>query len=348
LQETCDPLIGARDAHDVAVTGTGVIDGQGDPWWRAVREGRRPQRPLLLKFDRCRRVRIEGVTLTNSPAWTVHPWECADVLVRGITIQNPPDAPNTDGINPESCTDVRISDCLVNVGDDCITLKSGASADGTGTFKTCERISITNCQLAQGHGGIVIGSEMSGGVRDVTIANCILRGTDRGLRIKTRRGRGGIVENLTATNLILREVGCPLVIHAYYRYTNLPAEQRDWAASCEAQAVTRGTPVIRGIRLHGVTATNVGGPCLAYLHGLPESPIGEVTLSDCDLQHATAADPAMREPAMMLIKEPGDYVTGGVFATHVAGLRLRNVHLAPRAGRSVTLEQVTGYEGPTP
>jgi polygalacturonase len=341
-----DPLIGARDAHDVAVVGEGVIDGCGQPWWQAVREGRSKSRPRLLGFERCRRVRIEGVTLTNSPSWTVHPFECADVLVRGITIQNPSDSPNTDGINPDSCSDVRISDCLINAGDDCITLKSGASEDGTGSFKPCERISITNCQLAQGHGGIVIGSEMSGGVRDVTVANCVLRGTDRGIRIKTRRGRGGVVENLTVTNLVMRDVGCPLVINMYYRYTNLRPELRDWAASLEPQAVTNATPIIRRIRITGLTAIGVGGPCLAFCYGLPESPIRALALSDCELEHATEPDPAMRGPAMMLIKENSDYATGGLFATHVDGLRLVNSTLSPRSGPVVELDRVAGYEGP--
>ncbi len=346
LQENHSPLIGARDGHDIAILGEGTIDGHGQPWWKALRENRSFRRPRLLGFDRCRRLRVEGVTLVNSPAWTVHPWQCTDVLVRGVTIRNPADSPNTDGINPESCSDVRISDCLIQSGDDCITLKSGASEDGTGDFKPCERISITNCQLAQGHGGIVIGSEMSGGVRDVTISNCVLRGTDRGLRIKTRRGRGGVVENLTVSNLVMRDVGCPLVVHSYYRYTILRHELLEWAARLDAQPVTPATPVIRGLRAQGLTATDVRGPCLIYLHGLPESPISDVTLADCDLRHAAEADPAMREPAMMLIKGKEDYGTGGLFATHVAGLRLRNVLFAPRSGRSVTLDQVADYDGP--
>lgn len=343
VRDMPDALVGAQDADDVAVTGEGTIDGAGQPWWKAVREGRRVMRPRLVNFGRCRRVRIEGVTLTNSPVWTVHLWECRDALVRGVTILNPPDSPNTDGINPESCSDVRISDCLINVGDDCITLKSGASIDGTGSFRPCERISIANCQLAQGHGGIVIGSEMSGGVRDVTIANCILRGTDRGIRIKTRRGRGGVIENLTASNIVMRDVGCPLVINSYYKYTKLPGENLEWASSLEPQPVTAGTPVIRGIRLTGVTASDVAGMCLAYLHGLPESPIRDVALLDCDLRHASQLDPAMIEPAMMLIKNKGDYEPGGLMASHVAGLRLRNAQLTPRSGRPVILNAVTGF-----
>jgi len=192
----------------------------------------------------------------------------------------------------------------------------------------------------------VIGSEMSGGVRDVTIANCILHGTDRGIRIKTRRGRGGAVANLTATNIIMRNVGCPLVAQMYYRYTNLRPELVAWASSLEPQPVTQATPLIRRLRLQGVTAVDVGGPCLAYLHGLPEAPIRDLTISDCELYHAAEPDPAMIQPAMMLIKERTDYATGGIFATHVHGIRLRNVVLDPRGGPKIALDQVTNYDGP--
>jgi polygalacturonase len=341
-----DSLIWAADSEDVAIVGEGTVDGQGEGWWEAVRANPSTQRPRLVSFESCRRVKIEGVRLTRSPSWTVHPWRCQDVRIAGVTIVNPPDGPNTDGIDPESCADVRITDCLIDVGDDAIVLKAGAAGGDIGGFPPCERVLISGCSIRHGHGGIVIGSEMSGGVRDVVVSNCALQGTDRGIRIKTRRGRGGVVENLTVTNVVMRAVGCPLVIHSYYRYTGLREGDRAWAASLSAQPVTETTPVIRGVRIHGLTACDVGGPCLAYLHGLPESPIRAVTVSDCDLTHAETPDPAMREPAMMLIKGKGDYATGGLFATHVAGLSLRNVHLHPRAGSAIVLDGVAGYDGP--
>lgn len=347
IQKGHDPLIGARDAKQVSITGQGSIDGQGEPWWQAQRnQTLQFNRPRLMSFETCERVVIQDVTLRNSPAWTIHPWRCSDVQIQGVSIHNPPNAPNTDGIDPESCTDVRIEGCLIDVGDDCIVIKSG-TVDGGRDHPPCERISISNCHLVRGHGGVVIGSEMSGGVRDVVIANCFFQGTDRGIRIKTRRGRGGIVENLSVMNVLMRQVGCPLVIHAYYRYTRLRPEEREWAGSLDAQAVSDLTPIIRRIRLSGVSATDVGGPALVYLHGIPEAPIEDVVISDCDFSHHPDADPAQIEPAMMIQKAKTEYQTGGVFATHVAGLRLQGTRLKPRSGRLVTLESVRDYEGPS-
>ena len=126
------------------------------------------------------------------------------------------DSPNTDGINPESCRNIHISNCHISVGDDCIAIKSGREFDTYIKEWASENITITNCTMAGGHGGIVIGSEMSGGVRNVTISNCIFQNTDRGFRVKTRRLRGGTVENIRVSNIIMEHVYCPLIINCYY------------------------------------------------------------------------------------------------------------------------------------
>ena len=155
---------------------------------------RRMFRPPFIQFYECNNVLIENVKIVNSPFWTINPAFCDNVTVHGVTIYNPskdPKGPNTDGINPSSCRNVRISDCFISVGDDCITIKSGRDADGRKYGKACENITITNCVMLSGHGGVVIGSEMSGGVRRVTISNCVFDGTDSGIRLKSSRGRGG-------------------------------------------------------------------------------------------------------------------------------------------------------------
>jgi polygalacturonase len=332
-----DPLIWAADTADVAIVGEGTIDGQGEDWWAAVRADRAIARPRLVAFESCRRVKIEGVRLTRSPSWTIHPWRCQEVRIAGLTILNPPDAPNTDGIDPESCADVQITGCVIDVGDDAIVLKAGA---GRENYPPCERVSITDCTIRHGHGGIVIGSEMSGGVRDVTVANCTLTGTDRGIRIKTRRGRGGAVENLSVQKVTMREVGCPVVMHMYYRYTGLRPEEVPWVSSRDPQPVDDGTPVIRNIRLTGLTAVDVTGPCLTFLYGLPERPIENVTLRDCRFTHRAEPDPAQTEPAMMVHWKPADYPTCGLYAADVTGLRLADCELQPRAGDRVVAERV--------
>ena len=160
---------------------------------------RRMFRPPFIQFYECNNVLIENVKIVNSPFWTINSAFCDNVTVHGVTIYNPskdPKGPNTDGINPSSCRNVRISDCFISVGDDCITIKSGRDADGRKYGKACENITITNCVMLSGHGGVVIGSEMSGGVRRVTISNCVFDGTDSGIRLKSSRGRGGVVEEL--------------------------------------------------------------------------------------------------------------------------------------------------------
>jgi polygalacturonase len=165
-QDTHAPLIGGDHLRNIAVTGRGTIDGRGLVWWKAEEaKALVHPRPRLISFSDCSNVLIEGITATNSPSWTVNPVHCQNVNIRGITIVNPADSPNTDGINPDSCRLVRISDCYVSVGDDCITIKSGTEHERPDRCAPCRDITITNCTLERGHGGVVIGSEMSGGGR---------------------------------------------------------------------------------------------------------------------------------------------------------------------------------------
>ena len=150
-------------------------------------------RPRLISFESCTNVLVEGLTLTNSPSWTLHPFDCENVTVTKVTIVNPANSPNTDGINPESCRNVHIANCHVDVGEDCVTTKSGTEHDRE-HLSPCENITITNCTMVHGHGGVVIGSEMSGDVRNVVISNCVFVGAGRGIRQvpprARRRGRG--------------------------------------------------------------------------------------------------------------------------------------------------------------
>jgi polygalacturonase len=337
MVQSPDALIWSDGAEDLAVVGQGTIDGQGKDWWQAVRAKTIIHRPRLVSFQSSTRVVLSGLRLINSPAWTVHPWRCSDVTLRDLTIINPPDAPNTDGIDPESCTDVRISGCLIDVGDDAIVLKSGTN--GTG-FPPCERVTISDCIMRHGHGGIVIGSEMSGGVRDVVVTNCLMQDTDRGIRIKTRRGRGGSVENLSVSNVLMRRVGCPIVMHMYYKYSGLRQEEIPWASSREPQNVDASTPAIRGIRINAVTASEVTGPCLMFLYGLPEMPIDGVSVHNCVLEHRPEPDPAQNEPAMMIHMQPGSYPTCGLYLADVRGLSLSGLHLRQRSGPAILAERV--------
>ena len=319
------PCISAYKADDVSITGFGVLDGQGAAWWEKVRaKTLHNGRPYLLHFEDCTRVTLRDVRLENSPAWTVHPLRCQDVRIEGITIRNPYDAPNTDGINPESCRNVRILNCCVDVGDDCITLKSGT--EETEAPPPCENILVANCCLVHGHGGIVIGSEMSGGVRNVAVTNCIFTGTDRGLRVKTRRRRGGTVENITLSNLVMERVFCPFVFNMYYSCGT--SEKDRWVWDKAPYPVDGGTPAYRNISVQNVTVTGAAASA-GFFYGLAESPIDGLRMSDCTIQMAAGAAP--QAPAMM----------GGLAPMRARGLFLRNVRDA-----SLRNIRVEGAEGP--
>ena len=299
------PLIYGNQLENVAIHGRGTLDGQGEAWWsyfkalerdyaargswktesRWQREFERQNRgiplpddtrriemgflrPPFIQFLHSRNVSIRDVTIRNSPFWTVNPVFCDNVTIAGVTIENPDAAPNTDGIDPESCTNVRISDCHIDVGDDCVCIKSGRDEPARRINRPAENITITNCTMLHGHGGVVIGSEMSGGVKNVAISNCVFDGTDRGIRLKSTRGRGGTIENVRVSNVVMRNIreeAITLNLH----YTNTPREP-----------LSARTPHIRGIHLSGISgdAQKAGA-----LLGLEESPLEDVSLYDVAL-----------------------------------------------------------------
>ncbi|WP_323845744.1 glycoside hydrolase family 28 protein [Microbulbifer magnicolonia] len=249
------PLIYAHGCQNVALTGKGLIDGGADcdTWWpwkgentkcaqssndgdtqhaarRALFEdaekgvpvaerlyaGGSYLRPPLVQFYECRNVLIEDVTLENSPFWVMHPVLCDSVTVRGVTARS--HGPNSDGCDPESCRNVLIEDCLFDNGDDCIAIKSGRNADGRRLATPSENIVIRNCRMRDGHGGLVLGSEISGGVRNVFLENCVMSSPnlERGLRIKTNAMRGGEIHDIYVRNVSIGEVKDVIVINFFY------------------------------------------------------------------------------------------------------------------------------------
>ncbi len=288
-------LIYGENLANVSLTGRGVIDGQGRAWWVRLWLARRRRgfpvpalteeqqreevgkikfgRPRLIRLVNCRNVLIEGLTLTNSPAWTVHPIFCEYVTIQGVTILNPVPSPNTDGIDPESSRNVHISDCHIDVGDDCIAIKAGKNAIGRQVGKPCENITITNLTTRRGHGGVSIGSEMSGDVRNVAISNCVFQGTDRGIRIKTKRGRGGVVEGVTASNIVMQDVPEAFYFTMYYGHAG---------GLNEKEPVNAGTPRFRDFHMANITAR--GARVAGEIMGLAEMPIQDVTFSDVQIE----------------------------------------------------------------
>ena len=292
-------LFYAEDATNITLAGRGTVDGQGQVWWKrewlarpkkgmtgAVTPEEKAEaqkvlhgRPQLIRFVRCKDVVVEKLNLKNSPSWTIHPLFCEFVRVEGVTIENPVPSPNTDGINPESCRNVQILNCRVDVGDDCVTLKSGINEIGRRMGRPDENITIANCVMLHGHGGVTIGSEMSGGVHNVTVANCVFQGTDNGIRIKSQRGRGGVVEGLAVANIVMQDVPHPFVITTFYMGTDKPTD---------SFPVDEGTPRFRDFLFSNITArgaTNAGS-----ITGLRELPIENITFSNVHVEAARGFD----------------------------------------------------------
>lgn len=305
-------LVSARNAVNVAIVGRGTIDGNGAPWWERADSGALTHpRPRLIELYEVKGARVEGVTLQNSASWTLHPVFSEDIVITGITITAPADAPNTDGIDVDSSRNVRISDCLIDVGDDCIAIKSGRDEEGRQVGRPAENVTVTNCVLRRGHGAVVVGSEMSGDVRRVTISNSVFEGTDRGLRIKTRRGRGGVVEDVSMSDVLMNGVAEPLVVNMFY--------QGDGGDVPEDATVNEGTPTVRGVRVSNVVAR--GAERAVWLRGLPERPLEDVTLRGLRLE--------ARE---------------GIYAKDVEGLSLDGVDLSVATGIGARFRRVLRLE----
>lgn len=313
------PLIYGKGLENVSITGFGTMIGHGEAWWKPFKEGTLDYpRPRFISFEDSSNIKIEGIKLIDSPSWTINPVRCDNVTIDKITIKNPADSPNTDGINPDSCKNVHISNCHVDVGDDCITIKSGTEKS---QYRVCcENITITNCTLLHGHGGVVIGSEMSGGVRNVVISNCIFEGTDRGIRLKTRRGRGGLVEDIWASNLIMDRVMCPFVINQYYFCGEGGKEES--VRDKNPHPVTEATPVFRSIHFSNISAKNIHAAA-AFVYGLPEIPVEDISFDNITISMAKDAIPGI--PAMMSGLE--EMRKSGFFCCNSRNVRFSNVTL---------------------
>ena len=212
-------------------------------------------RPQFIQPYRCTNVLIEGVTIRNSPMWVIHPVLCRNVIVRGVTVVSA--GPNNDGCNPESSRDVLIEDSLFDTGDDCIAIKSGRNADGRRLATPSERIVVRGCRMRAGHGGVTIGSEVSGGARDVFVERCLMSSPqlERGIRIKTNAVRGGVVENLFVRDVEIGEVGSAIDIDMLY----------------EEGAAGSFTPVVRNLLVERLTVRRAAHAF--FVRGLPNSPV---------------------------------------------------------------------------
>jgi polygalacturonase len=257
-------LVNANGLTNLTITGSGVIDGAGAVWWPAVRAAKKNgvpeprRRPRLVVLQNCLHLRVEGITLQNSPSFHLVPSDCEDVIVTGVTIKAPADSPNTDATDPSACRHVIYSQCTFDVGDDNIAIKSG-HVDLAHPHAAVEDMLVENCTFLAGH-GMSIGSETVGGVKNLTVRNCTFDGTTSGIHIKSDRSRGGVVESCTYSNLTMRNVRIPINITGYY--PKIPATDA-------AQPVTDKTPQYRNLKIVNLTADSPQSA--GFVVGLPES-----------------------------------------------------------------------------
>jgi polygalacturonase len=276
-------LVSATNAEDVAITGEGTIDGNGESWWQMARSvhdagvmGNPHPRPRLVVFDHCKHVRVEGVTIQNSPMWQVVPYYCDDVVISNIRVLAPPRSPNTDAVDPFSSSNVKIDHLYADTGDDDIAIKSGAA--NTEGDDPVRDITVTDCTFLHGH-GLSIGSELAGGARNITAERIHFEGTDNGIRIKANRDRGNDVSHLVFRDIDMKDVHNPIVISEYYPRILPPDGEQT------AQPVTRLTPHFHDFVLENVTATGAG--MAGAIVGLPEAPVDGVVLKNVKLSGQT-------------------------------------------------------------
>ncbi len=339
----CQSPISGEGLTNVAITGQGVVDGNGQFWrplkkqkvtenqWKEATskggayiredfwiptEGARKGymmadmnvpmgnlteaqwdsikvflRPVMINIVSSKNVWLEGVIFQNSPAWNVHPLMCENVLIENVEVRNPSFAQNGDGLDLESCKNALIVNSRFDVGDDGICIKSGKDADGRKRNRPCENVIVDGCTVFKGHGGFVVGSEMSGGVKNISVSNCQFLGTDVGLRFKSKRGRGGVVENIWIKNVSMFDIPTEAVIFNLY-YGGMSAAEAQAAGKNQAEEIApmpvdETTPCFKNIYIEDIVCRNANRAM--FFNGLPEMPVANINLKNIDI---TANKPA--------------------------------------------------------
>jgi polygalacturonase len=324
-------LLTGEGLENISITGQGTLDGQGGLWWDAHRKtlamrrtmgllDREPEnpagaplrwpRPRMIYISKSKNILVRGLTLVNSPSWNIHPVLCENVRIDGVSIINPGDSPNTDGIDPDSCKNVRISNCYITTGDDCIIIKSGYKHVPGKPYGPSENIVVTNCVFGQGHCGVGVGSETAGGVRNVAISNCICDGTTSGLRFKTARSRGEVVEDIRATNVVMRGIrDAAIFVGMFY----------DNGDKLHALPVNEFTPTFRNFHFSDIVVS--GAKSAISVEGLLENPVQSLSVRN---MVATS--------------------TTGVSVSGVRGASFENIRINPDGGSPFSFKDAEDLE----
>lgn len=328
-------LIHASYAGDISIVGRGTIDGNGQngDWWTGFQDFP-ASRPRVLFLNHTEGVTLHGLTVKNGPSWHIHPFYSQNFRMLDCFVTAPKDSPNTDGIDPESCDGVDIIGCKFSVGDDCIAIKSG-KIDMARKYKTpADRHVIRNCQMEFGHGAVTLGSELSAGIRDLSVTLCYFHATDRGLRIKTRRGRGkdSVIDNVLFDNIRMDRVLTPIVINMWYNCCD-PDRFTEYVWCREALPVDERTPHMGCFTFRNMECTGAE-VAACYIDGLPESPVDAVTLENITVCFAEDARPGM--PSMRNHNEARCRL--GLYLDNVKRVTVKNVKLRGVAGKPLIAE----------
>ena len=287
-------LLNAQYAENISVVGLGIIDGNAEnsDFWKNF-DAFPAARPRILFFNRCENITIHGVRVRNSPSWHIHPYYTKQVGLYDLKISAPKNSPNTDAIDPESCDGVEMIGCRFTVGDDCIAIKSGKIALGSTLNRPADHYTIRNCLMEFGHGAVVLGSEIGAGVRNLSVSQCYFRGTDRGLRIKCRRGRGKncVIDGVSFDNIKMENVLTPVAVNLWYNCCD-PDRTSEYVWSREKLPVDDRTPRMGKFLFKNLDCTGAE-VAACYIDGLPEAPIEEIALEHIRVRFSPDAKPGV-------------------------------------------------------
>ena len=291
-----------------------------DSSWLAIKDF---LRPVMINFIECTNVLLQGVLFENSPCWNIHPLMCTNVIIDNITVRNPNFAQNGDGIDVESCKNVLIVNSSFDVGDDAICIKSGKDKEGRKRARPAENILVDNCKVFKGHGGFVVGSEMSGGVRNISVRNCQFLGTDVGLRFKSNRGRGGLVENIFISDIYMFDIVTDsFLFDLYYGGKSASESLEDGdvtPTAIQIPPVTIETPSFRNIYIKNIVSRNARRAM--FFNGLPEMKISNINIENTIITSKI-----------------------GAMICESDGIKFKNVHIIQQSGAALTLQNVSNFE----
>lgn len=288
--------------------------------WDSVKDF---MRPVMVSFIRCKNVMLQGVLFENSPSWNLHPLMCENLIIDNIESRNPAYAQNGDGLDIESCKNVLVVNSSFDVGDDAICIKSGKDESGRRRGMPTENVIVDNCKVFKGHGGFVVGSEMSGGVRNVYVTNCQFLGTDVGLRFKSTRGRGGVVENIFVDGISMFDIVTDSFLFDLYYGGRSATESLDEGevhpAAGDSPPVNEGTPVFRNIYVKNIISRNARRAM--FFNGLPEMNISNVHVEDVSVTARYGAELSESD-----------------------GVSFKDIFISPEEGPALTLNNVRNFK----